>query len=186
MTEALRGLETWASTDGARAVTDADRHIGPALSNLRSCVLGNLEAAPRDYFSALSLLGREIALQSGSTSFALTEVDALAPIASGFDQTAARAALMEGYVNALLESGERQGNASWDPPACVVVLGDSFAAVAAGHPSADQEVLTAWADRVALCLVRARVRRVSIAGGPAALAVLCDALALVGIHFEAR
>jgi hypothetical protein len=67
-----------------------------------------------------------------------------------------------------------------------VLLGDAFAAVAAGHPSADEEILTAWADRVAVSLVRARVRRVAIAGEPAARAALCDALSLVGIHFEAR
>lgn len=180
-------LDAWAGLDAQRAVVDADRKLGPLLDAARACVLDNLDGSDRDRYSACATLGRIIASRGGSASFASTEIDALVRAVPGLPSAfllGARASLMEGYSRALAERSQAEREATWAPPACVVLLGEARAAVAAGFPSEDPYALAGWADRVAAWLTRARVKRVAISGGAAAKAALADALELVGISIE--
>jgi len=95
--------------------------------------------------------------------------------------TAARAAVAEGYVAAIVERSRDDVMQSWEFPSCVVPLGRDAIAVAAGHPSDDDEVLANWAGRVAHGAARMGARRAVISGGARARAAVADALALVGI-----
>jgi hypothetical protein len=182
-------LAAWASTDVTRAVSHADRELGGALASARECVIDNLSGVDRDRYSACALLGRLIASRGGSASFASSEIDALAsalPSADPMFLRAARASLMEGFAAELLERAQAEEKAAWEPPWCVVLLGDGRAAVAAGFPSDDGDVLAAWADRVTAWLIRAKVKKVAVSGRAPAKAVLREALALVGLAVEER
>ncbi|HEY6461598.1 MAG TPA: hypothetical protein VIY73_15630, partial [Polyangiaceae bacterium] len=64
-------------------------------------------------------------------------------------------------------------------------LGHAGLAIAAGHPSDDDEVVSAWAARVAKAAAMAGIRRAVVSGGERASAALVDALTLVGIEVNA-
>jgi hypothetical protein len=71
---------------------------------------------------------------------------------------------------------------AWEYPSCAVPLGKAALAIAAGHPSEDDEVLAAWAARVAKAAALAGVRRAVVSGADAPRAAVIDALTLVGIE----
>ena len=74
---------------------------------------------------------------------------------------------------------------SWEYPSCAVPLGEAALAIAAGHPSDDEEVVGAWAARVAKAAAMSGIRRAVVAGGERARAALLDAFGLVGIEVHA-
>jgi hypothetical protein len=82
----------------------------------------------------------------------------------------------------MVEAATLESLRMWEYPSCAVPLGQAGLAIAAGHPSDDEEILAAWAARVAKAAALAGIRRAVISGGEAATAALVDALTLVGIE----
>lgn len=126
-----------------------------------------------------------IASHGGSASFVSSELDTLASFVPTEALATLRAALFEGYTQAMAEESVSSRDASWDPPACVVSLGEGRAAIAAGFPNDAPEALSAWADRVAAWLVRAKIKRATVSGTEAAQRALEEALSTVGVDVEA-
>lgn len=147
------------------------------------CVIEHLGG--RDGHNAAALLGRLIAARGGSASFVSSELDALASSTSADELATLRAALFEGYAQAMSEESLAIRDACWDPPSCVVQLGDGHATIAAGFPNDAPEALSAWADRVAAWLVRAKVKRITASGCEATRRALEEAVSTVGVQFEA-
>lgn len=94
----------------------------------------------------------------------------------------ARAAVAEGFAMALTEEARREAASGWEFPGCAVALGEGALALAAGHPSDDDEVLAAWAARVANAAALKGVRRAIVAGPEQPRAALAEALAIAGIE----
>jgi hypothetical protein len=88
----------------------------------------------------------------------------------------------EGFAATVVEDAQLEAMRTWEFPSCTVPLGQAGLAIAAGHPSEDDEVLAAWAARVAKAAALAGVRRAVLSGGAQASAALVDALSLVGIE----
>jgi hypothetical protein len=170
------------ASDVRRAVTDSDRKLGLLLETARVCVLENLGG--RDGHNAAALLGRLIATHGGSASFVATELDVLQTSLSTPEWASMRAALFEGYVLTLAEQSVAVKDATWEPPACVVMLGDGRAAIAGGFPNDAPEALMAWADRVASWSLRNKLKRVVLSGPLQVRKTLAEALSLVGIEHE--
>jgi hypothetical protein len=85
-----------------------------------------------------------------------------------------------------VDDARREAAQAWEYPNCVVPLAGTTMAIAAGHPSDDEEVIAAWAGRVAKAAALKGVRQVTLSGTEAARAALVDALGLVGIEVDAR
>jgi hypothetical protein len=180
-------IAAWCAKDRARGVLPADREIVDASTALRALVVDLvLAGGPEDeLYDACAVLGRLIAQRGGSPTLASATLD---HACEALDARAApwlvpaRAALAEGFAAALIEDVKREAMRAWDYPACVVPLGEAAIAVAAGHPSDDDEVLAAWAARVAKTAAAKGIRRAVVAGGESAREAVSDALALVGIE----
>jgi hypothetical protein len=134
-------------------------------------------------------MGRLISQRGGSPTLASATLDHACEAMSTPSApwlVPARAALAEGFAAALIEGVRAEDVRSWEFPACAVPLGEAAVAIAAGHPSDDDEVLAAWADRVANGATARGVRRAVVAGNDRARAAVIDALALVGIEVHAE
>jgi hypothetical protein len=180
-------VDTWCARDRARAVLPADRAIVDGSMAPRALVVDLvLSGDPEDeLYDACGVLGRLIAQRAGSPTLAASTMDHAAealgvPRATWLEP--ARAAVAEGFADALADEARREAAQAWEYPRCAVPLGGSAIAIAAGHPSDDQEVLAAWAARVARAAALEGVRRATIAGPDAARAALVEALGVVGIE----
>ncbi len=178
---------SWCAKDRGRAVLSADREIVDASSAVRTLILDLvLDGGPEDeLYDACAVLGRLIAQRAGSPTLASATLDHLCdalPARNPPWLVSARAALAEGFAAALVEGVRQEDMRSWEFPACSVPLGEAAAAIAAGHPSDDDEVVAAWAARVAKGATARGIRRAVVAGGERAQAAVVDALALVGIE----
>lgn len=191
MTETNRDaiVDIWCAKDRARAVLPADRAIVDGSNAPRALIIDLvLSGDPEDeLYDACGVLGRLIAQRAGSPTLASATLDHAAE-AMGLPQATwlgpARAAVAEGFAGTLIEEARRESAQAWEYPSCAVPLGDSSMAVAAGHPSDDDEVLAAWAGRVAQAAALKGVRLATVAGNEAARAALVDALRLVGIDLQ--
>jgi hypothetical protein len=184
-------VEVWCAKDRARAVLPADRAIVDGSAAPRSLIVDLVLAGdPEDeLYDACGVLGRLIAQRGGSPTLASSTLDHAAqslgiPHAPWLEP--ARAAVAEGFVGALVEDVRRESAQAWEYPSCAVHLGDSSMAIAAGHPSDDEEVLAAWAGRLAKSAALKGVRKAAVSGNEHARAALADALGLVGIEVETR
>jgi hypothetical protein len=182
-------VAAWCAKDRARGVLPADREIVDASTALRVLVVDLvLAGGPEDeLYDACAVLGRLIAQRGGSPTLASATLDHACEVLDA--RTAswlvpARAALAEGFAAALIEDVKHEAMRAWDYPACVVPLGEAAIAVAAGHPSDDEEVLAAWAARIAKSAAAKGIRRAVVSGGEHARAAVSDALALVGIEIR--
>lgn len=180
----------WSARDRTRAVLPADHEIIDASASLRSLIVDLVIAAgPTDeLYDACAMLGRMVAQRGGSPTLASVTLDHAAEVLGAHEApwlVAARAALAEGFAAQLVEQARRDAMNAWDYPACVVPLGEAALAIAAGHPSDDDEVLAAWAARVAKAAALQGIRRAVVSGGERARAALLDALGLVGIEVHA-
>jgi hypothetical protein len=182
-----RLVSSWAEKDRARAVLRVDREIIDAAGSLRMLIVDLvLSGAPGDeLFDACAMLGHLVAQREGSPTLASATMDNAAealgtPAATWVPP--ARAAVAEGFAAALTEAVQTQAMLAWEFPNCAVRLGQAALAVAAGHPSDDEEVLAAWAARVAKSAALAGVRRAVVSGTARACAALLDAFGLVGIE----
>jgi hypothetical protein len=181
----------WCNRDRARSVLAADREIVDASTGLRALVvdLATTGGAEDELYDACAVLGRLIAQRGGSPTLASATLDhaceAMSTPTSATWLVPARAALAEGFAAALIESVRAEDMRSWEFPACAVLLGEAAVAVTAGHPSDDDEVLAAWAGRVAKGAAAKGIRRAVVDGNDRARAAVVDALALVGIEVHA-
>jgi hypothetical protein len=180
----------WCNRDRARCVLPADREIVDASTGVRALVvdMAATGGAEDELYDASAVMGRLIAQRGGSPTLASATLDHACE-AMGTPSAPwlvpARAALAEGFAAALIESVRAEDMRSWEFPACAVLLGEAAVAVTAGHPSDDDEVLAAWAGRVAKGAAAKGVRRAVVAGNDRARAAVVDALALVGIEVHA-
>jgi hypothetical protein len=182
-------LLTWCRSDLARAVLSADRKVIDDSMAIRALIADIvLTDAPADeLYDACAVLGRMMAQRGGSPTLASVTVDHAADALGARNApwvVAARSALAEGFASALVEAARREATEAWEFPSCAVALGEAALAIAAGHPSDDDEVLAAWAARVAKNAALRGVRRAVVAGGESACAALVDALYLVGIEVQ--
>lgn len=180
-------VAAWSAKDRARAVLPADREIVDGTGAVRALIVDLvLAGGPEDeLYDACAVLGRIIAQRRGSPTLASATLD---HAADALEARAApwlvpgRAAVAEGFAATLVEDARREAMHSWEYPSCVVPLGQAALAIAAGHPSDDEEVISAWAARIAKAAALAGVRRAVVAGGERACAALVDALTLVGVE----
>jgi len=182
-------LRAWADKDRARAVLPADREIVEASESPRALIVElAMAGGPDELYDACLMWGRLVGQRGGSPTFASSSLDHAAealgtPSAPWL--SSARAAVAEGFVASMVEDARSEAMQSWEYPSCVVPLGEAALAIAAGHPSDDEEVLAAWAGRIAKAAALSGVRRAVVAGGERARAALVDALGLVGIEVHA-
>jgi hypothetical protein len=182
-------VAAWCAKDRARGVLPADREVIEASTALRTLIVDLATAGgPEDeLYDACAVLGRLVAQRGGSPTLASATLDHACDALGSRDVpwlVSARAALAEGFAAALIEGVHHEDMRSWEFPACAVPLGEAAVAIAAGHPSDDDEVLAAWAAGVAKGAAARGMRRAVVAGGERARAAVVDALGLVGI--EAR
>jgi hypothetical protein len=180
-------VSDWCARDRARCVLAADREIVDASTAVRALIvdLARAEDAEDELYDACAVMGRLIAQRQGSPTLASATLDHACEAMSAPSPpwlVPARAALAEGFAAALIESVRAEDVRSWEFPACTVPLGEAAVAITAGHPSDDDEVLAAWAGRVAKGAAAKGVRRAVVAGNDRARAAVVDALALVGIE----
>jgi hypothetical protein len=182
-------VSIWCENDLALAVLSADRKVIDDSTTIRALIVELVltDGAADELYDACAVLGRMIAQRGGSPTLASATVDHAADALDARDAPwviPARAALAEGFASALIEAARREAAEAWEFPSCAVALGEAALAIAAGHPSDDDEVLAAWAARVAKSAALRGVRRAVIAGGESACAALVDALYLVGIEVQ--
>jgi hypothetical protein len=176
----------WSEADRRSGPSPADRGVVDSTASIRMLIveIALRQGPDEELYDACAVLGRLIADGGGSTSLAATCVDhacaALGDLTPPW-APGARAAMAEGFVRALVEGARKAGQASWDFPACAVRLDATTLAVAAGHPSDDEETLATWAGRAARAAACEGVRRAFVSGRDRPRAALVDAFAIVGI-----
>jgi hypothetical protein len=176
----------WSEADRRSALSPADRGVVESTASIRMLIveIALRQGPDEELYDAWAVVGRLMADGGGSASLAATCVDhacmALADPTPAW-APAARAAMAEGFVRALVEGARKAGEASWDFPACAVRLDATTLAVAAGHPSDDEETLAAWAGRAARAAACEGVRRAFVSGPARPRAALLEAFGIVGI-----
>jgi hypothetical protein len=183
-------VDAWSLKDRARSVLPADRAVVDASATVRALIVDlALAGGPEDeLYDACAVLGRLIAQRAGSPTLASATLDHAAEVLDARSApwvAPARAAVVEGFAATLAEDAQLAALRSWEFPRCVVPLGQAGLAIAAGHPSDDEEVLSTWAGRVARAAALAGIRRAVVSGGALATAAVVDALCLVGIEVNA-
>jgi hypothetical protein len=189
MPDIERIVAAWCEHDRAHAMLPADRALIETTRAARVLVVERVLAGEqRDLYNACAVLGRLIATEHGSPTFAVATIDgAHAALGGGAAEwvAPARAAVAEGFVAALAERAQADSRARWEYPRCVVRIDAATVAVAAGYPEEDGEALAAWAERVARECSRSGVKRATVSGTEQATAALAEAFALVGIEQSA-
>jgi hypothetical protein len=180
-------LAAWSAKDRGRAVLPADRAIVEDSASIRALIIDvMLAGGPEDeLYDACAVLGRFIAQRDGSPTLASVTLDHAAEVlelGAAPWLAPARAAVAEGFTATVVEDAQLEALRTWEYPSCVVPLGQAGLAIAAGHPSDDEEILAAWAGRLAKAAALAGIRRAVVSGGELATAALVDALTLVGIE----
>jgi hypothetical protein len=182
-------IAAWCRGDLGRAVLRADREAIDGSMSVRELIVGLLATnGPCDeLYDACAVLGRLLAQTGASPTLASVTVNHLADALSASEKpwvSVARAALAEGFASSLVELMRRDATHAWEFPSCAVPLGEAALAIAAGHPSEDDEVLSAWAARIAKEAALRGVRRAVVCGGDRPYAAVLDALTLVGISVQ--
>jgi hypothetical protein len=184
-------VATWCAKDRARGVLAADREIIDGSIAVRTLIVDLAIAGSHEdeLYDACAVLGRLVAQRGGSPTLASAMLDHACEALGTRDVpwlVPARAALAEGFAAALIEGVRCEDMRSWEFPACAVPLGEAAVAIAAGHPSDDDEVLAAWAAGVAKGAAARGMRRAVVTGTERARAAVVDALGLVGIEARVR
>jgi len=182
-------LSTWCAHDRARAVLSADRPCIDGSTSVRSLIVELvLSNGPEDeLYDACAVLGRLIGQRGGSPTLAATTIEHVCLALGTRDASwiqPARAAVAEGFAMVLVEDATRKAQEAWEFPECSVRLGEGAVAIAAGNPSDDDEILAAWAARVANAAARDGIRRAIVSGRERPRGAVIEALGFVGI--EAR
>ena len=180
-------VEAWCARDRETAVGRADREVVDASTALRALVVDlALPGGPdEELYDACARLGRLVAERGGSPSLAALTIDHACD-AMGMRGAAwagpAGAAVVEGFTATVVEATRREALAAWEYPRCSVRLGKGVVAIAAGHPSDDEEVLAAWAGRLARAAALDGARRVIVQGDERARAALVEAMGVAGVE----
>jgi hypothetical protein len=184
-------VSAWSARDHARAVLRADHVIIDESIGARALVadLVQTENPGDELYDACAVIGRLIAQRGGSPTLASATIDGLCEVTGTRDApwaAPARAAVAEGFAGALIEGARRESMQAWEYPSCAVPLGQAAVAIAAGHPSDDDEVVGAWAARVAKGAALQGVRRAVVSGSERAKAAVVEACQLVGIEVQVK
>ena len=179
-------VQGWCERDSALAFLPADRQIIANSTSLRALIvdLARSEDPEDELYDACAVLGRLIGQEHGSPTLAsLTMDNACEALGAGGAAwlAPARSAVAEGFAQALIDVARNESALAWEFPACSVPLGNGAVAIAAGHPSDDDEAIDAWAARVAKSVALEGARRVVAAGPERPLRALTEALAVMGI-----
>lgn len=182
-------IAAWSAKDHGRAVLRADHAVIDESVGARALVaeLVLADGHGDELYDACAVIGRLIAQRGGSPTLASVTIDGLCEALGARDAAwiaPARAAVAEGFAGALVEGARRESMQTWEYPSCAVPLGQAAVAIAAGHPSDDDEVLAAWAARVAKAAALKGVRRAVVSGGERAKSAIVDACQLVGIEIQ--
>ncbi|HXX69784.1 MAG TPA: hypothetical protein VEK07_21560 [Polyangiaceae bacterium] len=181
-----RCVAAWSAADADCAVLPADRRVIEHTAAVRGLIveLAAPGMATDELFDACAVLGRLVAQHGGSPTLAALTIDhaaaALGDPNSSW-KSAARAAVLEGFAAALMDSIRREANEAWEFPRCVVAVGDRAIAVAAGYPGEDDQEIAAWVDRVAKGAALQGTKTAFVSGPEAVRARLIDALSVAGI-----
>jgi hypothetical protein len=198
-------VSAWSARDHARAVLRADHVIIDESVGARALVAdlvlsetpgdGTTASPPErgrsmdELYDACAVIGRLIAQRGGSPTLASATIDGLCEVTGTRDApwaAPARAAVAEGFAGTLVEGARRESMQAWEYPSCAVPLGQAAVAIAAGHPSDDDEVIAAWAARVAKAAALTGVRRAVVSGSERAKGAVVEACQLVGIEVQLR
>jgi hypothetical protein len=190
----VAAVTAWSEAEVRHALSPEDHRVIEATLTIREWIV---ELAQRqgqgedleELYDACAALGRLVAEGGGSASLAALSIDrgcrALGEQAPEWVEPA-RAALAEGFARALVDGARKAGHASWDFPASAVRVDDTTIAIAAGHPSDDDEILAGWAARAARAAVRGGFRRALVSGPDRPRTALAEALAIAGIECSER
>jgi hypothetical protein len=184
-------LRAWSDAEHRAALSSADHGVVDATSAVRALIvdLARRRGQDEELYDACAVLGRLLAEGGSSPSLAAGSIDhacdALGERAPAW-ATAARAAMAEGFVRALIDGMRTAADSTWDFPASAVRLDATTIAIAAGHPSDDEETLATWAGRAARAAACQGIRRAVISGRNQPRAALAEALAIVGIDCSER
>jgi hypothetical protein len=179
-------LRAWGEAERRAALIPADQAAVDATGAVRATILDFALRGGQDeeLYDACAVYGRLLAEGGGSPSLAATSIDRACNVLgqpSPSWATPARAAMAEGFGRAREEVARNATYASWDFPAPAVRLDGSTIAIAASHPSDDDETLAAWAGNAARAAAFDGVRRVVVSGRERPRAALAEALAIAGI-----
>ena len=123
----------------------ADREIVDASATMRALIVDLVLAAESEdeLYDACAVLGRLIAQRGGSPTLASATLDHAGGSARRGRTpwlVTARAALAEAFAATVVEDAQLEAMRTWEFPSCAVPLGQAGLAIAAGHPSDDDEV----------------------------------------------
>lgn len=187
--ERERRVAAWNAADTDCAVLPADRRVIEQSGAVRALIvdLAASGSAADELFDACAVLGRLVAQNGGSPTLAALTIDHAAAALGDPDppwKSPARAAVLEGFASALVDSIRREANEAWEFPRCAVSVGDRTIAVAGGFPAEDDQDVAAWADRVAKAAALQGAKTAFVSGPEAVRVRLVDALNLAGIEVK--
>lgn len=180
-----RLVDAWCAHDAERAFLPVDRDIVEATRSIRALVVEEAVGGGRDFLNACARLGRMIAERGGSPTLMAASSEGLVAAlgtAGGFDPRDVRVAIAEGFAAARLEIARNEALAAWDPPHCIVRVGNDTIAVAAGFPDDDHDALERWSAKVAQAALSSGARSAFVTGRAPAARAAIDALTLVGVE----
>ena len=185
--DATSVIAAWCRADLSEAMIPADREFIEDSMSVRALIveLVGIDGARDELYDACAVMGRLLAEHNASPTLASSTIDHAANAlgARGAPWVGpGRAALTEGFAATVVDRAAREAMQHWEFPSCAVPLGQGLLAIAAGHPSQDDEVLAAWSARVAREAAMRGVRQAVVAGNERARAAVAEALALVGIE----
>ena len=185
--DAATAIAAWRRADLAEALIPADRAYIEDSMSLRALIveLVGIDGARDELYDACAVMGRLLAERNASPTLASSTMDHAADALGSPGAPwigPCRAALAEGFAATLVDRATGEAMQHWEFPSCVVPLGTARLAIAAGHPSQDDEVLAAWSARLAKQAAMRGVRQALVAGNERARNAVADALALVGIE----
>lgn len=183
-------VSSWAERDRASALQPADHEVVESSCSIRGLIadLARSEGRDEELFDACAVLGRLIAEAGGSATLASLTIDHACEAIGARGPTwlaPARAAVAEGFARALIDRAQRACLASWEFPSSTVRVDDTTLAIAAYYPSDDDEVLAAWAARLANGAARNGIRRALVAGPNRSRSAVAEALGAIGIEWVA-
>lgn len=182
-------VAAWTAADRGAAVLPADREVIEQTASVRALIVELASGAPTDeLYDACAVLGRLIAQNHGSPTLAALTIDHAASTLGDPQapwKSPARAAVVEAFAAALVDSTRRDAHAAWEFPRCAVAIGDRTIAVAAAYPAEDDQEIAAWVDRVAKAAALQGTKTAFVSGPEAVRTRMIDALILAGIEVKA-